>query len=327
MSADAAKPAAPAEHSGAPRARLGVGVDDVGLARGIGDAALHLAARGRVSALGLMVDGPDAARVAAALRLGDGGDADLGLHLNLTEDLGVAPVWPLRTLLVQAYDGALERAVAEAAIERQLALFEHRVGRPPDFVDGHQHVHQLPLVRDALLAIVQRRYPPAARPWLRRCTPPPGLRSSRLKAWLIGRLGAGPLAARCAAAGVAQNRALLGVDGFDADEAGYRERLRGWLAVARDGDLLMTHPSTVAAAPDPIGATRAMQFRVLSSLDWPVWLAETGLGVDRPSRMLGTGRHGFATRVAKVHDSASTAVSAAMLNAARTSPAPSSATR
>lgn len=46
-----------------------------------------------------------------------------------------------------------------AEITRQLDAFEEALGRPPDFVDGHQHVHVLPGVRRALLDILVRRYP------------------------------------------------------------------------------------------------------------------------------------------------------------------------
>ena len=34
--------------------------------------------------------------------------------------------------------------------QRSCALFIEAFGRPPDFLDGHQHVHLLPQVRDAL---------------------------------------------------------------------------------------------------------------------------------------------------------------------------------
>ncbi len=42
---------------------------------------------------------------------------------------------------------------------RQLDLFEAALGYPPDHIDGHQHVHALPVVRQALIDVVARRYP------------------------------------------------------------------------------------------------------------------------------------------------------------------------
>jgi predicted glycoside hydrolase/deacetylase ChbG (UPF0249 family) len=43
------------------------------------------------------------------------------------------------------------RAEIAAEIARQLDAFEDALGRAPDFVDGHQHVHVLPGVRGAVL--------------------------------------------------------------------------------------------------------------------------------------------------------------------------------
>ena len=39
-------------------------------------------------------------------------------------------------------------------------------GRPPDFIDGHQHVHLFPQVRDAVLKVVAEAAPDA---WVRQC--------------------------------------------------------------------------------------------------------------------------------------------------------------
>ena len=48
----------------------------------------------------------------------------------------------------------------------QLAAFRSAFGRPPDFVDGHQHVQVLPQVGDALLAAMTEHAPGA---WVRQC--------------------------------------------------------------------------------------------------------------------------------------------------------------
>src|SRR4029078_786292 len=39
-------------------------------------------------------------------------------------------------------------------------------GRAPDFVDGHQHVHLLPQISDAVLTVVKETLPDA---WVRQC--------------------------------------------------------------------------------------------------------------------------------------------------------------
>ena len=48
----------------------------------------------------------------------------------------------------------------------QIAAFAAAFGRPPDFIDGHQHVHLLPPVAEALLAVMREAAPDA---WVRQC--------------------------------------------------------------------------------------------------------------------------------------------------------------
>ncbi len=44
--------------------------------------------------------------------------------------------------------------------------FAQAMGRMPDFIDGHQHVHALPGVRRVLAAVLPTLFP-AAKPYLR----------------------------------------------------------------------------------------------------------------------------------------------------------------
>ena len=40
-------------------------------------------------------------------------------------------------------------------IAAQLRMFVHTFGRAPDFIDGHQHVHLFPQIRDAVLEVAK----------------------------------------------------------------------------------------------------------------------------------------------------------------------------
>ncbi len=53
-----------------------------------------------------------------------------------------------------------------AELRAQFEAFAAAFGRPPDFVDGHQHVHLFPQVRDAALEAVAWMAPHA---WVRQC--------------------------------------------------------------------------------------------------------------------------------------------------------------
>ncbi|MGE0310747.1 MAG: ChbG/HpnK family deacetylase [Lautropia sp.] len=273
----------------APR-RICIGVDDFARHDGIDDAAMQLVALGRVQSIGCMVGAdrwPAAARRLAPVAAG--ASLDVGLHLDLTElplDTGLRR--DHAALLVASYTGRLARRRLRAEIDAQIDRFGEAFGRAPDFVDGHQHVHQLPAVRDALVEALGIRGGDS-RPWLRATRRPPGsggpLRE-RAKAAAIEWLGGRRLAALARDAGFAQNRGLLGVYGFDTDASGYLARLARWFELARDGDQLMCHPATHAAADDPIRAARVAEFEALAAPEVESLLARASISLQPISAIL-----------------------------------------
>lgn len=134
--------------------------DDYAISAGVSRGIDELARARRLSATGAIVTLPrwrEDAQTLKALR----GDVAIGLHINLT--LG-APLTPLpslapegrlpsvSTLISRALTARLDKAALTAEITRQLTSFIEATGYPPDFVDGHQHVHALPIIRGALVA-------------------------------------------------------------------------------------------------------------------------------------------------------------------------------
>jgi predicted glycoside hydrolase/deacetylase ChbG (UPF0249 family) len=244
--------------------RIALVVDDFGLHEGIDAAVLRLAERRHVTAVSCMVGVPGWRRGGGQrLRSLDATRLDIGLHLDLTEaPLRRGTRRSLRQWIVDAYTGRLAREAVRGEIDAQLDAFERTVGRAPDHVDGHQHVHQLPGIRDLLVQALRERHP-APRPWLR-CTRPEPVPA--LKPWLIAALGSAGLTRLARSAGLAQNHRLLGVYDFQGDAHRYERRLAAWLRAAREGDLLMCHPSLPThAATDPILQARRVEADVLCS--------------------------------------------------------------
>lgn len=241
--------------------RLCVCVDDFGLHAGINAAALHLAVRERVHAVACQVGGPAWPAGAASLRRLKG--VDVGLHLDLIECTLTLPARPLKGVILASLLHRLDEAALAREVAIQLDRFEAHMGRAPDFIDGHQHVHQLPQVRNALLAALRQR---GWLPWLRNTQRPGAAVAAGFKPWLIGWLGARELARLAAETGLRQNRTLLGVYDFQLASPGFAALLPRWLAAARDGDLLMCHPSRgVGAATDALLAARKAEFDLLDS--------------------------------------------------------------
>jgi predicted glycoside hydrolase/deacetylase ChbG (UPF0249 family) len=263
--------------------------DDFGYHAGVDEAVLDLAVRGRVTATSCMTAGPRWHEAARQLTPEVRARLDVGLHLDFTEfDKGVR----LSTLIVRSHLRQLDPSWIRARIAAQLDAFEEGIGAPPDYVDGHQHVHQLPQIRSELLQQLQQRYP-SRRPWLRISRSPP---EHGLKSAIIGALGSKQLAREATQRGFQCSGRLLGSYGFDSDAKKYTERLHAWLAASQSFDALMLHPANSAPDDDPIGQARIEEYRVLAGDVLPELLKTLGIRAVRGQEMLNSQTAREATR-------------------------------
>ncbi len=281
------------EHSG--QRAICIVIDDFGLHEGIDQAVFRLVEMGRAQAIGCMVGGPSWARHSPALRRLAIDEIDLGLHLDFTE----TPLLPgtmrsLNALIRDSFLGRLGQGAVRAEIQAQLDAFERAIGRPPTYIDGHQHVHQFPIVRDELLAELVERYR-GFKPWLRSTGRPRDAGAgaqqawlASLKPWLIQRLGAAGLAAEAEKLGFPMNARLLGVYDFSGGSDHYAQLMTGWLSSARQADLLMCHPSVLTDAVDPLITARQAEFAVLASATFESQLTDAFIVLRPMSRILRT---------------------------------------
>ena len=233
--------------------RMTLCADDYGLAPGVDSAIRDLVVQGRLNATSVMVTAPTCSR-AEALSLSilnaGGKRVSIGLHVTLTGPLSpltrdFAPLnegkfLPVAEMLKLALLRRLDRAALAREVEAQLSAFAALFGAPPDFVDGHQHVHLFPQVREAVLAATQRLAPQA---WVRQCgtAAPPRLGDPKgaLIGWLSRRFRA-----RARRLGLATNPAFAGTYTFRAD-ADIARIFPTFLDGLPDGALIMCHPGHV----------------------------------------------------------------------------------
>jgi chitin disaccharide deacetylase len=126
-----------------------VNADDFGRSPGVNRGVIRCHEDGIVTSASLMVRWPSAEEAAAYARRTSLG---VGLHLDLGE-------WEYRKgAWVTCYEVLPEEGAQAVALEleRQLEAFERMVGRPPDHLDSHQHVHRDEPARSALLALGER---------------------------------------------------------------------------------------------------------------------------------------------------------------------------
>ncbi|HEV7259911.1 MAG TPA: ChbG/HpnK family deacetylase [Bosea sp. (in: a-proteobacteria)] len=251
--------------------------DDFALTDGVSRSILALIEAGKLSAAGAMTNRRHWQTFAADFgALAE--RADLGLHLNLTcaAPLGSMPrlapggEFPaLRDLARAAATSSVARREIAAEIARQLDAFEDKLGRAPDYLDGHQHVHVLPGVRRAVLEAVMRRYP-AGRVYLR--DPADSAVAIRTRGVAVGKaltIAALALGFRRAALrrGIPVNRGFSGVAPFDPGRD-FTADLQRFLLKPGPAHLVMCHPGFIddeLARLDPVVATRPVEHAALAA--------------------------------------------------------------
>jgi len=248
--------------------------DDFALTEGVTRGIEALARSGRLSATTALVTTrhwPSHGARLAALR----DVVAVGLHLNLT--LG-APLGEMPRLAPDGRlpaIGALTRLGLRRAIDaseimaetaRQLAAFELVTGNRPDLVDGHQHAHALPGVRDGVLAALRERYPHGGV-----LVRNPGDQMSAIiarglavpKATALAGLAFG-FANAVRGAGFPVNDSFSGVTDFRPEDA--REDLRRSMLRPGRRHIAMCHPGfpdAELAALDPVTIRRQMEHDAL----------------------------------------------------------------
>jgi predicted glycoside hydrolase/deacetylase ChbG (UPF0249 family) len=274
--------------------RIWLCADDYGAAPGVSAAIRELISRRRINATSVMVAAPhfDSEDAAALAKLNSGEKrAALGLHVTLTGPLrplsaNFAPVrqdrfLPLNTMLRLATARRLQPKPLTDEIAAQLKKFIDIFGRPPDFLDGHQHIHLFPQVRDAFLKVVAERVPEA---WVRQCGRPRGGRRLRdHKALVLDILSLG-FRRRAKKLGIAVNPAFAGSYAFKA-RANYTKLFPRFLSGLPDGGLIMCHPGVVDAeleGLDSLTTLREQEFAYFGSDAFLQVLAEHNVALARP---------------------------------------------
>jgi chitin disaccharide deacetylase len=248
---------------------LAVCADDFGLNPGINHGILRLARRARLTEISCIVNAPawtDGARKLLAAPPVAQGALRLGLHWNLTEGQPLSRAlrqrWPhlptLPQLLTLSHLRLLPRAALRDELHAQFEAFEAAVGGAAH-LDGHQHVHHLPLLRDLVLDAA------AARPGLRvRDTGSVIGPGHGFKRWVIRKTGGTRLRRSLVALERQANPELVGVYDFTAT-ADYRRLMQSWLAaLPNDGALLFCHPGE-GTDGDTIGLARRRELAYLDS--------------------------------------------------------------
>jgi predicted glycoside hydrolase/deacetylase ChbG (UPF0249 family) len=257
--------------------------DDYAMNAPVSQGIVALAVLGRLSATSVMSLSPRWAEDAMALcdvreRL------DVGVHLDWTSHFaqdaghGSGLGWVMARAALRLYNPKQ----IEDEIERQLDAFELHWQAVPDHIDGHQHVQQFAVFRQALADVLMRRYGQASqRPWLRVShVAQPGL-----KAKVISTMGAQGLQHWAQTHAWPCVGPLLGAYGFDGSLDDYAHQMQGWLADVPQNKpaLIMCHPAVSAQVDDAIGAARKREFAYLAGHEFVQHMLTAGVRLVRGS--------------------------------------------
>jgi chitin disaccharide deacetylase len=246
--------------------------DDFGQSAAINAGILQLAERKRLSAVSCMVNGPAWDKKTAQALAAQKRKVGAGLHFNLTEGSPLSPalkkLWPQMPSLQQIITWAHLRRLPEDALrdewQAQWQAFEAAYGRPPGHIDGHQHVHHMPQVRELLLEVLAQKPGINVRHTGR--VKGPGFGIKRL---LIEGTGGRDLGRQLEAQGRAANSQLFGV--YDFQGPNYRGHMQAWLAaLPARGAMIFCHPGQTdpGNTSDPIAAARALELAYFDSDDF-----------------------------------------------------------
>lgn len=136
--------------------------DDYGIAPGVSEGIIELIGEKRISATSCMMVGPFVDTAMNHLRRLQA-RVDIGLHLVLTFDHPLTALsqktglvdncgkfYSFSRLLMNAYKGSIDYDAVSEEIAAQIDRFKSLMGHPPQYIDGHQHIQQLPVIREAV---------------------------------------------------------------------------------------------------------------------------------------------------------------------------------
>jgi predicted glycoside hydrolase/deacetylase ChbG (UPF0249 family) len=257
--------------------------DDYALNAPVSQGIVALVVLGRLSATSVMSLSPRWAEDAAALR--DVRERlDVGVHLDWTSSFAIDAGHGsgLATVMARALLRLYKPQAVQDDIERQLDAFEAQWQAVPDHIDGHQHIQQFAVFRDALAEVLLRRYGASGkRPWLRVSqVAQPGL-----KAKVISAMGAPALSQWAHSQAWPTVAPLSGAYGFEGGVDDYAQHMQRWLAhlPADKPALIMCHPAVSAQSDDAIGTARKREFAYLASHDFVQHMLDAGVQLVRGS--------------------------------------------
>lgn len=233
--------------------------DDYGLTPEVSEAIVHLVENKRIQAVSCLCH--DFSALQKNLKIKNyQGQIEIGIHLNLTEQS--ASIGSINSLIVRSHLRQLSKKNIQNLLEKQFQNFINAFNQAPSFIDGHQHIHVLPVIRDIILKL-RKQYCPNA--WVRS---PIQKKSpnfiSGLKSFVINHMGALTFKKTLNHLNIKTNQNFLGIYSFGSPIT-YRSYFLECLKSINQPTLMMCHPGLPSNNKDPIAAFRQQEYNYFLS--------------------------------------------------------------
>jgi predicted glycoside hydrolase/deacetylase ChbG (UPF0249 family) len=266
--------------------RIVLCADDYGQNSAISQAIVELLEAKCLSAVSCLVTDPKLSVYAKNLEPFQD-TVDIGLHFNLTEGKLLSADFPqsipLNKLIIKASLRNLNKGKIASELRAQLDLFTSTFNKLPDFIDGHQHIQQLPVVRDALLAVYEERLR-ANRTYLRSTYSPGALTkvqtSAYIKQLIIQLCGGIRFKKLLRTHKIPHNQSFAGVYDFK-NSYNYTQLFLRFLDQIEDGGIIMCHPGLMGSDADVIVTARHHEYCYFSSQQFRRDLANKNIKLVR----------------------------------------------
>jgi predicted glycoside hydrolase/deacetylase ChbG (UPF0249 family) len=239
--------------------------DDFAQSPAISEGILDLIEQQRLSATSVMSESPYWPRYAPHLA-SYSKHIDVGLHVNLTHTFeSTHPIqkhpkqnitwWMQHTLI-----GSIDLKAVEHSLNVQLDRFIEYFGKTPDFIDGHQHVHAFPIIRNMIIKQCKRHHISYVRATdamtIEYHTP--------LKQFIVKMMSHG-FSEELKKNNLNYPPSFSGMYDLNPNQ-NYSKKMRHWLRSARPGGLIMCHPGHPSRdSSDPIAPARVSEWNYLKS--------------------------------------------------------------
>ncbi len=235
--------------------KITLNVDDLGLSAAVNQAVLQLAQQQRIHSTSFMSLGQISTDEVTELKQQQ---IEIGLHFDLT---GLAQQGSLKNVIFKAFLKQFSPTQLRDLIRKQFDAFEDQIQAVPIFIDGHQHVHQFPQIRELLVQEVKQRY--AQKVAFRNTQP----FQTDFKAKLIYFLGGATFKKQLQQHQLPFNTAFGGSYDFQANFEQLKSLWENWFMQApNSGSVIMCHPAiTDSNWQDEIKTARECEFAWLSS--------------------------------------------------------------